>query len=224
MPRSKLFIFRYLLLFFLISKSVFYLQAQNTGNWKLIKEKDHIKIYARKVNNFAFDELLGEYIAETNLSSLVSLLKDYHNQPNWVFANIETKLLKAPNDFEWYYYMKSDAPWPADDRDVIIHAVLSQDNDYTIHVNVRGLPNYLEKNKGVVRIPYLKSSWKFQPISKNKVLVQLRILTDIGGEIPAWMVNMVKEKGPLNTLMGMRKELSKEKYKNIELKFIKEKY
>ncbi|MCF6243175.1 MAG: hypothetical protein L3J74_17780 [Bacteroidales bacterium] len=216
---------KYILFFYILLSGFFCLNAQNTENWELVKEKEGIKIYARKVNNSPFDELLGIYITNTRLSSIVSLLKDYNNQPNWVFANVETSLLNAPNNFEWYYYMKTDAPWPVADRDIIIHAVLTQDSlSHTIHVNVKGIPQYLKVNKGIVRLPYLKSSWEFIPISADKTMIRLQILTDIGGEVPAWLVNMVKEKAPLNTLMLMREELKKDKYKNARLPYIKEKF
>ncbi len=216
---------KYILFFYILLSGFYCLNAQKAGNWELVKEKEGIKIYARKVDNSPFDELLGTYIADVGLSSIVSLLKDYNNQPNWVFANVETRLLAAPNNFEWYYYMKTDAPWPVADRDIIIHAVLTQDTlTQIVHINVQGLPKYLQINEGIVRIPYLKSSWEFIPINKDKVLVKLQILTDIGGEVPAWIVNMVKEKGPLNTLLFMRKELKKDQYKNARLPYIKEKF
>ncbi len=216
---------KYILFFYILLPGFYRLNAQEASNWELVKEKEGIKIYARKVNNSPFDELLGTYIADVSLSSIVSLLKDYNNQPNWVFANVETRLLAAPNNFEWYYYMKTDAPWPVADRDIIIHAVLTQDTlTHTVHINVQGLPKYLQINEGIVRIPYLRSSWEFIPIKENKVLVKLQILTDIGGEVPAWIVNMVKEKAPLNTLMLMRKELKKNQYKNARLPYIKEKF
>lgn len=216
---------KYFLFFYIFLSSLYILKAQEAGKWGLVKEKEGIKIYARKVSNSPFDELLGTYIADVSLSSIISLLKDYNNQPNWVFANVETRLLAAPNNFEWYYYMKTDAPWPVADRDIIIHAVLTQDTlTHVIHINVQGLPKYLQKNEGIVRIPYLKSSWEFIPINKNKVLVKLQILTDIGGEVPAWIVNMVKEKGPFNTLLFMREELKKDQYKNARLPYIKEKF
>ncbi len=216
---------KYILFFYILLSGFYCLNAQEAGNWELVKEKEGIKIYARKVDNSPFDELLGTYIADVGLSSIVSLLKDYNNQPNWVFANVETRLLAAPNNFEWYYYMKTDAPWPVADRDIIIHAVLTQDTlTQIVHINVQGLPKYLQINEGIVRIPYLKSSWEFIPINKDKVLVKLQILTDIGGEVPAWIVNMVKEKGPLNTLLFMRKELKKDQYKNARLPYIKEKF
>ena len=216
---------RNILFFHLLLSSFFYLNAQNTGKWELVKEKEGIKVYARKVNSLPFDELLGIYTTNTRLSTIVSLLKDYNNQPNWVFANVETRLLAAPNNFEWYYYMKTDAPWPVADRDIIIHAVLTQDTlTKIIHINVEGLPDYLEKNEGIVRLPYLKSSWEFVPLSAGKTRIRLQILTDIGGEVPAWLVNMVKEKAPLNTLMQMRKELKKDKYKKAQLPYINEKF
>lgn len=133
--------------------------------------------------------------------------------------------MSAPNNYEWYYYIRTEAPWPIADRDVIIHAVLTQDiHTKIVRVNVEGVPEYLQVNQNIVRIPYLKSSWEFIPVNKNLVFVKLQILTDIGGEVPAWIVNMVKEKAPLNTLLYMREELKKDPYKNAKLPYIKEKF
>ena len=199
--------------------------AQTDTTWKFVKEKQGIKIYKRKVENFPIDELMGIYIANTGLSGSVSLIKDYPNHKNWMYGNLGTKLLKAPNNFEWYYYSQTDIPWPASDRDLITHTVLRQDsNTYIIRVKVRGVPGYLPEKDGLVRVPYFKSSWEFIPLGKNKTLIKLRILTDAGGSIPAWIINLFQDKGPMHTLSAMREQLNKEKYRNKKLPYIKEKF
>ncbi len=199
--------------------------AQTDTTWKFVKEKQGIKIYKRKVENFPIEELMGTYIANTGLSGIVSLIKDSPNHKNWMYGNLGTKLLKAPNNFEWYYYSQTDIPWPASDRDAITHTLLSQDStSYIITVKVRGIPDYLPEKEGFVRVPYFKSSWEFIPLEKNKTLIKLRILTDAGGSIPAWIINLFQDKGPMHTLSAMREQLKKEKYRKIKLPYIKEKY
>jgi hypothetical protein len=198
--------------------------SQKDNAWKLTKEKDGIKIYMRMAANSKTDDVLGIMLMKTHLSPLVQMVKDSENHYRWIYANKNAKTLKAINDFEWIYYNESEAPWPVSNRDVITHALIIQDlSTFTVKIFSDGLPEYMPVKKDLVRIPALKNVWEFIPKEKGFTEVHFTLSMDLGGEIPAWLVNLVIDNGPFSTIFNMSKLVQTDLYRNTYLSYIKEK-
>ncbi|MFN8258180.1 MAG: START domain-containing protein [Bacteroidales bacterium] len=199
--------------------------AQKQDDWKITKQEGDIKIYMRKSDESRFKEVMGTMQVNSNLGALVYLVKDTKNHYKWIYANKNAEMLKSVNDFEWYYYNVSEAPWPVSNRDVITHAIMWQDkNTYKVTINSVGAPDYIPKKKDLVRIPRILTSWEFTPLGKNLVEVRFKLAIDLGGDIPAWLVNLAVDKGPFNTMSNMAKLIQSGTARNVNLSYIKEKY
>jgi len=198
--------------------------AQKASEWKLTRNQEGVKIYIRTVEGSRTKEVLGLMQMSTNMGALVNLVKDPDSHHLWIYANKNAKLLKTINDFEWFYYNVSEAPWPVSNRDLITHAIMKQDkSSLIVRIDSEGYPNYIPIKKDLVRVPKLKSIWEFTPAGEGKIDVRFELSIDLGGDIPAWLVNMAIDKGPFNTLLNMSKVINTNKYKNIKLSYIQEK-
>jgi len=218
------FIKKSLFLFLIQILFVSSINAQENSKWSLSKNKNGIKVYTRHTVDSPIKEVMGEMVLETSLSSLVAVAKDAKNHSNWVYLNKYAYLLKELSNFEWFYYNESDAPWPVTNRDVVTHAKLSQDSTtYAIRINTTGVPDYMEKKEGIVRILRLVSSWDFIPVKEDKILIRFKLFIDLGGNLPPWAINLAIDTGPYNTMYGMSNQIKLEKYKNAKLSFIREK-
>ncbi len=212
---------RLIIIFIILSISNTY--SQNNNEWKLTKNKNGIKIYTRHSTESPIKEVKGVMTIKTSLASVIALVKDAKNQHNWVYLNKVAYLLKE-SDFEWLYYNESDAPWPVTNRDIVTHAKLIQNpRTYAIRINTKGIPDYIPEKKGIVRIKKLNSSWDFIPGKEGYVQVIFRLFIDLGGNLPAWAVNLAVDTGPYNTMQAMSEEIKRDKYKNAKRSFIKEK-
>lgn len=210
-----------LLFTFLIVSSGF---AQNADDWKLARNKEGVKIYLRSVKGLGTKEVLGLTQVPATLGALVSMVKDPENHHIWIYANKEARFLKIISNFEWIYYNISEAPWPVRDRDLITHAKLEQDLDsYAVRIDSEGWPDYIPANKNLVRIARLKSSWVFTPKSNGIIDIRFELSIDLGGDIPAWLVNFAIQKGPFNTLLNMVEVVKTDRYRSKVLPYIKEK-
>jgi hypothetical protein len=199
-------------------------QSLKVDEWHLTQYKGGVKIYLRKSSNSNVKEVLGIVTIKTSISALVYLVKDTENHYQWIYANKTAKLLKTLSDFEWIYYNESEAPWPVSNRDLITHAKMVQDKSTLIvTINSVGIPNYLPKKEGLVRVPKLYTEWVFTPRNYGMVEVRFELEIDLGGNIPAWLVNTSIDNGPLQTIQNMAKVLNQEKYKKINLPYIIEK-
>ena len=198
--------------------------SQKASDWKLTRNQDGIKIYVRSVEGSRTKEILGFTQINTHLGALVSMVKDTKSHNLWIYANKSALLLKNISDFEWIYYNVSEAPWPVSNRDLITHAVLTQDNlTYKVRIDSDGRPDYIPHKENLVRVPRLSSVWEFTPKSYGIIDVRFELSIDLGGDIPAWLVNMAIDKGPFYTLLNMSKVVKTNKYSNTYLSYIKEK-
>lgn len=197
--------------------------AAQDGHWKFIKQDDGIKVYSRKTGDSPIKEIKVQKTMATDLTSLVALMKDVSNHKKWAYANQKGIILKAYNDFSWKFYGYYNAPWPVQDRDMVVEVMLRQDSLTHIVTNEgRCIPDSLPKTSGVVRVPSCQSKWKLVPVGKDSVQVTLEIHTDLGGMLPAWLLNMVSTKGPVYTLEHMEEQVKKPKYRDARLDYIKD--
>lgn len=190
-------------------------------DWKLVKDKEGIQVYTRKTDVSSFVEFRGITFIDAQVSSFISVMQDAGNMTNWVYSLIKAQLLEMHSDTIMIYYAESKLPWPFDNRDAVYRDYFEWDADKrTLYVHIDCLPEYLEENKGVVRIPYAKGYWKVQEIEKNKFKVIFQMIVDPGGSIPAWLVNAFVVDTPFETLQGLKEVIKEEKYQNVEFEFI----
>lgn len=211
---------RNLVVLFLILTSVLKGFAQD-GEWEYLRGDDGIVVYTRKSPDSPFKEIKVQNMMQTDLSSLVALMKDVENHKNWTYANKKASILDRHSDFSWVFYGYSNAPWPVQDRDMIVNAKLSQDPETGIVKN-EGVcnPDYIPEKDGVVRVPDCQSTWTLEPVGLDSVRVTLEIRIDLGGSLPAWLVNMVSSKGPYETIKNMEAEVQKPEYRDATVTYI----
>ncbi len=210
--------YKYTFLTFILFVNTFNLFSQK--NWKETRYEDGIRVYMRNSDKTDIKEVLVETKMKATLSALVSIVKDSDNNKNWIYATANAEMLKEISDFEWLTYNESEAPWPIDNRDLSSRHKLTQFKNDRVHIRSIGEPDYIPEKKGIVRIPLLDSSWDFKAIDKNHAFVKFRLLIDLGGSLPSWLVNMAIDNGPFNTIKNMSSEVQKSMYKNSKLHYI----
>lgn len=192
------------------------------GAWKLERETDGLKVYLRDAAGSDIKEIKIETTLNASLDAVVSVLKDVPVYSEWIYKCLEARRLEASTNTSSLYYCKLDFPWPMSDRDFIAKSQLRQDPDSrTVFIDVNGLPNYKPSKDGIVRITDLSIHYELAPLSAKQVQMTYRLHSDPGGSIPAWLVNLVVDNGPTNTVKGMREKLKEAKYQNARLAFLK---
>lgn len=196
------------------------LSAQD-GGWKLKKTTDDIKVYYRKVDHSDINELKIEAILDGSLSAVVSVLKDVPNYSHWIYKCSYAERLEPAQNTSSLYYCLIDFPWPMDDRDFIARSTLRQDPATKhIYIDVLGEPRRRKDKQGVVRITEMNYHYELIPIANGKVKMLYQLHSDPGGTLPAWLVNLAIDSGPVNTVRGMQEMLKQETYRKAQLAFI----
>lgn len=199
------------------------MRAQDDNSaWNPIHDKEEIRVFSRSNTFSKIKEVKVISIINASLSTLVSLIKDAENQPSWAYKLSYVEQINEYDDFHWCTYVIADTPWPLFDRDNVTDVYLTQNIDSTIIISSKSIEDIVDIDDDYVRIPFVRASWTFIPLGKGKVKASFQLLVDVGGYVPDWVVNLFIDKGPFQTMLHMRNEAEKKKYKNIHLNYIME--
>ncbi len=200
-----------------------FLQAQE-NDWVLKKELDDLTVYSRTPEDSRIKEVKIETEVRASLSTVVAVLKDIPAYATWVYKCEKSELLQKVGPTESIYYCEMDFPWPMNNRDFIAHSHLKQDPEsLEVIIDVGNEPNYLPEKSGLVRIQKMKIHWRIiAEKGSKKVNIVYHLKSDPGGWMPAWLINMAIDQGPINMIQNFREMLKNEKYQNLELPFIVE--
>ena len=211
-----------LLIVFCLSLAGF-IQEKPKEDWHLKKYEQGIRVYTRHAENSKLKELRSDFQVKTSLSSIVALLNDFDSYPDWVYRCEKSYAALKISDHEFIQYQSVKAPWPVENRDIVIHKKLTQDPVTKVIVQrVNGMPDYLPKVAGHVRIVLFKALWIITPLKNGMVNLEYQLRVDPSGSIPTWLVNLAVIDGPFDSEVKMKELLMKEKYQKAKIAFVRE--
>ena len=193
------------------------------ATWELKRDKKDLKVYVREAEDSPFKELKMQFSVESSMAGVVALLQDVEAIPEWVYKCSEAYVVKKVNAEEEYYYNLVDFPWPMSDRDFVVRSILKQDPvTKVLHSESWIAPDILPEKEGIVRIKSMHLWWEFTPQKNGMIDIDYYLKSDPGGYLPAWIVNLALDQGPIQTVKRFRKALKDPKYKNAKVNYISE--
>lgn len=184
--------------------------------WKLESNKNDMQVYTRMSADSPIKELKIELDVDASLSQLVKILEDVDFYPNWIYSCSSSYVVEEVEKGDFYYYVEMDFPWPLSNRDLVQHSVMEQDPS-TLEININTTTeSSAEKvalKKDNIRLITGSIHWKLTPISVNKTHIYYHLVTNPGGNLPAWIVNMAIDLGPSKTMKKLKESVGEEKFK-----------
>ncbi|MGI9874037.1 START domain-containing protein [Vibrio chagasii] len=210
------------ILTFIIIVTSFSALASDANEWKLVRDKKGIEVYNRKIEGNDFKEFRAEADIKANLTSIIALFTDTSVGTQWVENIDEMEEIEHFSEVHTVTKTYTKAPWPVSSREAIVENFIEQDpNTLTVMITQHGRPNYLpNNNKRIVRVAHLESRWILTPLDNNTTHISYQVLSDPGGSIPSWLINMVAVSQPYKTLLGLSEMLDSEEYTDRRLDFI----
>lgn len=192
--------------------------AQAGDNWELIKEDQGIRVYSKSGISGELIEIKATSHINSALGSFVALMNDVQNFKNWMHATQEAKIIQREGPYHYTYYMLSDLPWPARDRDVILNLRIQKDKAsravYVQSQNVRGL---IKEKEGVRRIESVQTTWHFIPENNGRIRIVFQTKIKPNVQLPEWLAEKVYQIGPYNTILNMKEMVQHEKYREARV-------
>ena len=142
-------------------------------SWKLAKEKNGIKVFLASVENSKFKSIRVQAVMEGSIAKLVNILCDVNKMPEWIYKNKTSYILKQITPTNFIYYNETVLPWPASNRDVVIHLMIYPDSlNHITRISALSEPKFIDEKDGLVRVPYSKASW-YVVETGNKIITHL---------------------------------------------------
>ncbi|MBF0236382.1 MAG: START domain-containing protein [SAR324 cluster bacterium] len=192
------------------------------AEWELKDEKDGIKVFVQKVPGSDYDEFKGVVTLKTSVASVLAMLDDTPSYTKWIDKCAEAKLIKLISFTERYIYQVSDLPWPVDDRDVVIHSVITQEAEtkaIIVSTEADAKYEYPSSDGDNVRVPFSQGYYRILDIGDGQTEITWRLHTVPGGSIPTSLVNALLVEMPMNTLKNLKKEIMQKKYQTAAFEF-----
>lgn len=215
MSHLKLFIFIFI--------TSFITYTSFCQKWDLKVDKDGVKVYTRGVEDSNIKEFKGEITTKSNMGSIIAIIDSVSAYPKWMMNCTYSKRIKSINKTSGYNYYVVHAPWPATDRDLCSYYCIKQDTaTKVVTMTLKGVKDYLPEEKDIVRIPKLNGFWQLTPLAKGVTKVVYQVHCDIGGIIPAFIVNAYITDSPYYNLLNIKKLVESPLCPKTVIKYLKE--
>lgn len=193
-------------MFFAITSAVFAVEYP----WELKKVEDGIRVHVRKVEGSAILEYKGTVTVKAGVEEAVRLFEDDARTPEWFYECLESRTLRTETPSSEIIYFAIHMPWPVKDRDAVFRRVRTNDlATGAVRYETSALPQDYPEQKGKIRMPIMKGRWSFTPLAGGGTEVTYQEHSEVGGHIPAWLVNKLAVNIPFNSLARFRELLAK---------------
>ena len=179
--------------------------AQPGGEWELKRSLDEMATYTRDRPGSDIKEVKLVMTVDATIDDLNAVLNDATRQPEWVFRCTEGRDLGGdPTADGWHYYSRIAMPWPMDDRDLIARVEVRPAPDGTYVSESVAAPDRLDAVEACVRITDFDVRTEYRPLPGGRTEVTYELHSEPGGRVPAWLVNLFIDKGPVETMTRLR--------------------
>jgi len=191
------------------------------GGWKKIGESDGIVGYTRPTVKSSVDEIKAVGIVDAPVAVVEAVIRDIPSMPDYMFLckdalPVNTPDMKSKGDVI-YFYNVTDLPFPVSDRDAVVKSMWFVDKATgTVYCHAEGLKTTYKQSRDIVRMPLSIIQCILVPKGPNKTEVIYQVLGDPGGELPSWLVRMLTKDYGIKTIAGLRKMVTKEKFRNYK--------
>jgi hypothetical protein len=192
------------------------------GEWKEVSGRDGIVGYTRMTSLTDVEEVKAVGVVEAPVAVIEAVIRDVDAQPQYMFkcaeaAKVTLAGLAATDDIS-YVYNRTSMPWPVDDRYGIMKTELMVDaKTETLFVRARETAAaYPQAPSGAVRIPLVRFILIVTPLGQSKSQVHYQVVSDPGGSLPTFVVNLFSKSLGVETIAGLREMVKKEKYRTAK--------
>lgn len=191
--------------------------------WSESKRKKGIQVLTRPFAGSNLDEFLGRTEVDASISQVVALLTDPASCKNLYHQCKELTVLSG-TEKKSIVYLRNGAPWPVNDRDLIMDRGFEQ-NEKTLATvmkikrldsNARPVPS------GVTRMENFEGVWRIIPLANGKLKIEYQAHFEPGGSVPQSVINLVLTDTPYESLLNLKTLVEEGKHKDTKFDWIKE--
>ena len=199
--------------------------SANQGRWETVVEHSGIHVSERWDKGKVLPTFRGQVTLDSDIWSILSILEDTARSHEWVHRCMESRQLERQGLTHYVIYNRTDAPWPFQDRDVVVASTVTipeSGNEIFIKIESTDHPAAPTPND-TTRMPYLLGHYRLKMLTPLTTWVEYQIDADPGGNLPRWLIRLATKDLPFKTLNGLRSRVAtvaqQERYQTIAAQF-----
>jgi hypothetical protein len=179
-----------------------------SDGWHALYEEQGILVSTREEPGIDLPGMRGQTKLQAEVRHLLAVVLDDRRSTEWAKGADETTVLRSSDARGQFIYAHSRQPWPVRDRDLVMKRtveVLEPGKAYRVHLVC--VPNERPLVEGVVRVEHCETTFLLRAVDATHTEIDYRVQADPGGKIPAWIVRRASRSIPLDTLLGLAKQV-----------------
>jgi len=190
--------------------------------WEFTGEQKGVKIYTLKTPGTDLIQVKGVVRLQTTLGGVIKLLYEPATTSDYGYKGLRT-LEKVDRNLE-YGTFKLEFPYPFQTREFVVRSSLHQHPlTKEILIVAAVAPDKLPLDDCCFRVTVMSNTWRFTPLENGQVELEYINNTDMGGYIPALLMNKKRPEFVADVLSRLQGMLDKDNYKEAKLDYIQEK-
>jgi len=191
--------------------------AEAPSGWELIGEESGFVTHRKAVEGSSVFAFRGETVVDVPLSKILTVFLDSDRRKDWVDRFSSSEDLESFGDFETVYWIRFGLPFPLTDRDYLLR--VKADLDPNKRVFIANIKSVKSPKRGemdcCIRAEAYRTYYRFESLpAQKKTKLEVEVHTDPKGMVPGWLVNMVQEDWPRETLLSLAREAGKDEVPN----------
>lgn len=200
--------------FFLTTSSAL---AAESSAWEKIDEAEGIQVFRKDMPGSDIVAFKGAGIVDASMEKIFWVLCDAEHEEEWVEMLIDNYVMVEHSPFDRVQYQNFDLPWPLSDRDFVYRAVATMDKQGRLNLVLNSVEHPKQPPTKGVRAEIMSSGFVLTRRPDGKTFVEVSIFSDPKGILPNWVINLVQESWPMETMLGIRKQVQKSFVKEAAL-------
>ena len=194
------------------------------GDWQLERRDNarDISVYTRKNPGTSYNSFYAVTRVNARLASIVAVLSDVPAMPEWLARMKSARLIKREGNNDIWVHSIYKLPYPFIDREGVMRATLRQNQSGVVEIITRAEKGLVSTNPKRVRLTTMQSTWRLTPEKNGSVKIEMWGQGDPGGYVPPLLFNYNLPDEPAQTLKLLRQMLTRDKYRNKQLSYIRE--
>jgi ribosome-associated toxin RatA of RatAB toxin-antitoxin module len=179
-------------------------------SWELIKDLDAIKVHIN-TNAENLIEIKATSYTNGEINQYYEMLSNVADYNQWMHGTKTSRIVHQEKDTKFTYYLRTDLPWPAQDRDITIETIIHyQPEQGLVYTSSQAVTGIIEPKKAVSRVKDVKASWRFENVEGQSNNIRITYHGKIKPNIwlPNWLQEIVYSEAPYQTIKNI-KELHK---------------
>ncbi len=187
-------------------------------DWEEFDERDGVRLFRQQVEGTKLLGWKGLTTYEQDMRLVLGVLLDNDHRIEWVDRLATNHIVEAENEFDYILYQAFELPAIFSDRDYVYHGVATyNEEDGTVMLHMQSVEHPEAPETVGVRAELVNSRYLLTPLENGGTQVEVEILTDPKGMMPAWFVNLITKTWPAETLNGIRGQFEKDHVKPHKL-------